>query len=172
MAWRQIAQSAAPTPGPLKRSPGKRPRPSPFPYRVSRRPGVFMCPPGLLVPTRIPTVNVTFGAIVEVAFTIRCVAAGRLRVTTATTGTYLDPDGYGLTIYLPGTNTFTHTSVSTNGTVTFSGPVGDYLLTLLEIMPNCNTVLPNPRVVAVTAGSETSVTIDVACDAPSEIAFV
>ncbi len=118
------------------------------------------------------TVNVTFGAIVEVAFTIRCVAAGRLRVTTATTGTYLDPDGYGLTIYLPGTNTFTHTSVSTNGTVTFSGPVGDYLLTLLEIMPNCNTVLPNPRVVAVTAGSETSVTIDVACDAPREIAFV
>lgn len=118
------------------------------------------------------TVNAKFGEFVEVAFTIRCVVAGRLRVTTATTGPYLDPDGYDLEIRLQGTSSGTRAAVQTNGTVTFTGVLGNHLLTLFGIAPNCDPVLPNPRVVAVTGGGETSVTIDITCAAPRELAFV
>jgi hypothetical protein len=118
------------------------------------------------------TVNVPFGDWAYVAFTIRCVPAGTLRVTTATTGTFLDPSGYQLDIRLQGASSGTLTSLLTNGTVTVPGLLGNYLLTVLEIAPNCNTVGPNPRAVAVAASGETSVTVDIACDTPRELAFV
>ena len=119
------------------------------------------------------TVNITFGATVEVAFTIRCVPAGGLRLTTATTGPYLDPNGYDLELRPEGPSSVTHATVLTNGTVTVSGLLpGNYRLTLFDILPNCDAVSSNPRVVAITAGSETSVTFDIKCDAPRQLAFV
>jgi Tol biopolymer transport system component len=118
------------------------------------------------------TVNVAFGATVAVAFTIQCVAAGSIRVTTATTGAGLDPNGYELDIRLQGASSGTSTALLTNGTVTVSGLLGNYLLTLLDVMPNCDVVMPNPRLVAVAVGSPTIVTLDVTCAAPRELAFV
>ena len=119
------------------------------------------------------TVTITFGTTVEVAFTIRCVPAGGLRLTTATTGPYLDPDGYALELRPEGPSSTTQATVLTNGTVTLSGLLpGNYRLTLFDILPNCDAVSSNPRVVAITAGSETSVTFDIRCDAPRQLAFV
>jgi Tol biopolymer transport system component len=119
------------------------------------------------------TVTITFGATVEVAFTIRCVPAGGLRLTTATTGPYLDPNGYDLELRLEGPSSATHATLLTNGTVTLSGLLpGNYRLTLFDIVPNCDAVSSNPRIVAVAAGSETSVTVDITCDAPRQLAFV
>jgi Tol biopolymer transport system component len=118
------------------------------------------------------TVNVAFGQTVQVAFSIQCVLSGSLRVTTATTGPYLDPNGYDVEIRLQGETSGTHAGVSTNGTVTFSRLLGNYQLTLFDVMPNCDVVMPNPRVIAVPGGSQTSVTLDISCGAPRELAFV
>ena len=121
----------------------------------------------------VRTVSITFGATVEVAFAIRCVAPGSLRVTTATTGVDLDTSGYTVDIRLQGASSATRATVSTNGTVTISGLFpGDYLLTLFDVTPNCQAVMPSPRLAAVAAGSETSVTLDVRCDAARQLAFV
>jgi Tol biopolymer transport system component len=120
----------------------------------------------------VRTVSITFATTAQVAFAIRCVPAGGLRVTTATTGPFLDPNGYDLEVRLQGASSSTHINALTNGTVSFSGLLpGNYLLTLADIMPNCDAV-PNPRVVAVAGGSETSVTIDLTCEAPRQLAFV
>jgi len=119
------------------------------------------------------TVIVAYGATVEVAFALQCVPAGSLRVTTATTGPYLDPTGYDLDLRIQEAGSSTHAAAFTNGTVTVSGLLpGNYLLTVLDMAPNCDAVTPNPRVVAVSGGSETSVTIDITCDASREFAFV
>ena len=116
--------------------------------------------------------NITFAAIADVAFAIRCVAAGGLRVTTTTTGPYLDPNGYDLEMRLQEREA-THAGLLANGTVTLSGMLpGDYQLTLLDIMPNCDAVMANPRIVAVAGGSVASVAIDITCSAPRELAFV
>jgi WD40 repeat protein len=117
------------------------------------------------------TADVSFGATVEVAFIIRCVPAGSLLVTTATTGSFLDPNGYELDIVPQGATSGTRTHVSTDGTVTVPGLLGSYLITLLEVVPNCD-VVSNPRVVAVAAGSPISVTLDITCAAPRELAVV
>lgn len=117
------------------------------------------------------TVDVSFGVTAAVAFTIQCTSAGTLQVTTATTGTFLDPNGYELEIRLQGGST-TLKSLSHNGTVTVSGLLGSYVLTLFDLMANCDVALPNPRAVAMTAGATTAVNFDITCGAPREIAFV
>jgi Tol biopolymer transport system component len=119
------------------------------------------------------TVAVTFGATVEVAFVIRCVQAGSLRVTAATTGVDFDASGYTVDIRLQGGSSATRAAVATNGTVTISGLLpGSYLLTLFDVTPNCQAVMPSTRAAAVAAGSETAVTLDVRCDAATQLAFV
>lgn len=117
------------------------------------------------------TVDVSFGVTAVVAFTVQCTSAGTLRVTTATTGTFLDPNGYELEIRLQGGAADTR-SLSTNGTLTVSGLLGNYVLTLFDIMANCDVAMPNPRVVAMVDGSTTAVNLDITCGAPSEIAYV
>ncbi len=118
------------------------------------------------------TVDVSRGTIVEVAFTVQCVAAGSIRVTTVTTGSHLGGNGYELEIRSQGGSSGTRTFISSNGTVTFPGLNGNYLLTLFEVMPNCDVATANPRPVAVAVGSPTQVTIAITCEAPRELAFV
>ena len=117
-------------------------------------------------------VNVTSGPAVDVAFVIRCVLPGALQVTTATTGVNPDPNGYSLEIRIQGSSSVTQTAVATNGTATVSGLLpGNYLLTLFDVAPNCDVVVPGPRAVAVTSGSATPVTLDISCVAPDEFAY-
>jgi Tol biopolymer transport system component len=116
--------------------------------------------------------DVTLGMTVEVAFVITCPPAGGLRVTTATTGVHLDPNGYDLEIRREGSNSVTHTAAAANGTANVSGLApGNYLLTLLDVATNCDVVAPSPRAVAVVSGSATPVTFDVSCVAPRELAY-
>lgn len=120
-------------------------------------------------------VTVGYGATAEVAFTIRCVQSGSLRVTTSTIGTNLDPDGYFFYLFPEGPNAQAGASarVGANGTVTLSTLLpGNYQLTLFDIMANCDAVLSNPRGVTVASGSATPITLDVACVAPRPLAFV
>jgi Tol biopolymer transport system component len=117
-------------------------------------------------------VNVTSGPAVDVAFVIRCVSPGAMQVTTATTGVHPDPNGYSLEIRLQGSSSATLTAVATNGTATVSGLLpGNYLLTLFDVAPNCDVVVPGPRAVAVTSGSATPITFDISCVAPGEFAY-
>jgi dipeptidyl aminopeptidase/acylaminoacyl peptidase len=118
-------------------------------------------------------VNVTSGPAVDVAFVIRCVTPGALQVTTATTGVHLDPNGYSLEIHVQGSSSaVAQTAVATNGTATVSGLLpGNYLLTLFDVAPNCDVVVPGPRPATVTSGSATPITLDISCVAPGEFAY-
>jgi Tol biopolymer transport system component len=116
---------------------------------------------------------VTVGATVEVAFTVRCEQPGSIQVTISTTGVNLDTNGYGLQVLLEGETLIVSEGVPANGTATYSGLLpGNYLLTLADMVSNCESVEPMPRPVAVTSGTTTSVTLNVSCEAPREIAYV
>lgn len=118
-------------------------------------------------------VNVTSGPAADVAFVIRCLTPGALQVTTATTGVHLDPNGYSLEIHVQGSSSaVAQTAVPTNGTATVSGLLpGNYLLTLFDVAPNCDVVVPGPRPATVISGSATPITLDISCVAPGEFAY-
>jgi Tol biopolymer transport system component len=125
-----------------------------------------------VVDTNPRSVDVTQGAIVDVAFAIRCEQPGSIRVTISTTGVNLDANGYALDIRLQDTLVMS-AGVPTNGTVTYSGLLpGNYTLTLSDMVPNCQLAGTVPRAVTVASGSTTSVSLDITCEAPSEIAYV
>lgn len=119
------------------------------------------------------TVEVAFGATAEVTFAVRCGPEGRLQVTTATTGVDLDLNGYSVNLRRDGVSSSADVRVPANGTFTFSGLLpADYLLTLSDVMPNCDAAGPNPRRITVGEGNLTSTALDVTCAAPTQLAFV
>jgi Tol biopolymer transport system component len=118
------------------------------------------------------TVNVPGNGVVNVAFAIVCVTSGSFRVTTSTTGTFVDPNGFALatrSLNTGGSLSVTH--VPANGVITISGELGDYRLTLLDIMPNCDLTTPNPQTATATAGAPTAVNLEIKCDNPTDLAF-
>ncbi len=111
------------------------------------------------------TVSVAGGATAEVAFAITCAAlppaAGTLRVTTATTGAELDPDGFTVTVDAgpdwPG---------PVNGaTIVANLPAGDHTVALGGVASNCVVEGTNPRTASVAAGATAEVTFAVTCTA-------
>ncbi len=120
-----------------------------------------------------PRVTVANGQTADVRFTISCVTAGSLQVTTTTAGVELDSNGYQIYIQRPGPIGFAGAHTSVNGTVTLGSLLpGDYLLTLFDVAPNCDPVSPSPRIVSVGAGSPTPIVVEVRCSAPAQLAFV
>jgi Tol biopolymer transport system component len=115
--------------------------------------------------------NVPFGGTVQVALTVRCVAAGSLVVTTVVTGDDYPLSGYDLTVYQVDGGTSTAARVPTNGSLTIPGAPGQYRL-FLTVAPNCVLVPPNPIVAVVLVGALTPVTFGVVCDGPRRIALV
>lgn len=86
---------------------------------------------------------------------------GNLDVTTTTTGSSLDPDGYTATV--DGT---TSRSVPTNGSVTFSGlAAGSHTVTLSGVAANCLVSGGDARTVNVPAGGTASAAFAVSCGA-------
>jgi hypothetical protein len=86
---------------------------------------------------------------------------GDLDVTTVTTGSDLDADGYTVTV-----DRTTSQSIGTNGTVHFvSLPEGDHRVELSGLASNCTPSGANPRTVTVVGGSVASTTFDVTCTA-------
>ncbi len=84
---------------------------------------------------------------------------GGLAVTTSTSGSNLDPDGYTVTV--DGT---TRQPIATNGSVTFTGLAeADHRVALSGVAANCTVSAPNPRTVSVPAGTAAT-TFAVTCD--------
>jgi hypothetical protein len=86
---------------------------------------------------------------------------GDLDVTTVTTGSDLDPDGYTVTV-----DSTTSQAVGTNATVRFSALAeGSYTVRLTGVAANCAVSDSNSRTVALVAGGVASTTFDVTCTA-------
>ncbi len=107
------------------------------------------------------TVSITVGNTTATTFSVSCApTTGSLAVTTNTTGSNLDPDGYTLTV-----DGGQSKAIGINNTVTISGlSPGDHSVQLNGVAQNC-TVTSNPRTVSITAGSTTTTTFTVICAA-------
>src|SRR5437762_9468375 len=105
------------------------------------------------------TVTLT-GSSATASFSVNCTATtGSLTVTTSTTGSNLDPDGYTVTV------DGNQKAIGINNSVTFSGlSPGNHSVQLNGLAQNC-TVSSNPRTVSITAGSTTKTTFTVSCAA-------
>src|SRR5438552_1422144 len=111
------------------------------------------------------TVSLLAGLVGATTFSVTCVAqstTGNLAVTTNTTGSNLDPDGYTLTV-----DGGRSQAIGINSTVTIIGlSPGSHSVQLNGVAQNC-TVTSNPRTVSITAGSTTSMSFSVSCGATS-----
>ena len=116
------------------------------------------------------TVTVPSGASVTVGFSVTCaLGTGSIEVTTRTTGSNLDADGYRLAV-----DAATPQTVDINTLVTLGGlSTGTHTLRLLGIANNCRLEGNSSRSVEVVAGTTAPVTFGVSCAAPvpSLIAF-
>ena len=94
---------------------------------------------------------------------------GSIAVTTRTSGSDLDPDGYVVRTDGEWDYTATPTPIAVNGTVTLRAIVaGAHTLTLKEVAPNCDGASLNDREVVVVAGAATQVVFEVVCNGVSE----
>jgi Tol biopolymer transport system component len=114
--------------------------------------------------------TVAAGASAEVSFTVTCSAgtptSGSIKVTTATSGAALDPNGY--TVSVDGGSPRT---IGVNESVTLENiSTGDHSVALAGAASNC-TVADNPRTTTVTAGNTAQVAFQVNCSAAAKIAF-
>ena len=84
---------------------------------------------------------------------------GSVQVTTSTTGTGFDPNGY--TVRMDGSAS---QSVGVNGMVTFSSlEAGNHTVELTALGLNCRVSGVNPLTVSVTVGATAQATFDVVC---------
>jgi hypothetical protein len=112
------------------------------------------------------TVTVTDGSTAGVGFAVTCGPAsagdGQIVVTTATTGSNADPDGYA--ILLDGSRAGSIPSV---GTATLGGvPVGSHTIGLDSVAAGCQVAGDNPQTVAVVADSTSAAAFAVTCSTP------
>ncbi|MFL5954844.1 MAG: hypothetical protein ACJ76I_12135, partial [Gaiellaceae bacterium] len=106
------------------------------------------------------TVSVVAGTTTTLGFNVSCLTThGDLRVTTATTGVELDPDGYAVRV-----DGGTPQAVAINGSVTFAAlTAGSHSLTLSGLAANCTVSGANPQTVTVAAGTTTTSSFAVSC---------
>ncbi len=87
---------------------------------------------------------------------------GSIEVTTVTTGSPLDPDGYVLTV-----DGGEEQAIGVNETVTLAEvEEGDHELELTGLTPGCTVNSPNPLVVTVVTGETVPASFVVACEFP------
>jgi Tol biopolymer transport system component len=104
------------------------------------------------------SVTVTIGETSELGFAVTCAPVGSIQVTTATTGSSLDPDDYAVSV-----DAGTPQTIGSNATLAFEGlPVGTHSVALSGIAGNCHLDGDNPRTVEVSEAS-TAVTFDLTC---------
>lgn len=125
-----------------------------------------------------PTRKVFIGAgqTAELGFEVHCLESGSLEVTSKATG--IEVDEYGLFTLRPIDPAFANSSwggqIPLNGTTTV--PVSllprDYILTLEDLTPNCDPAIASPRLVTIAPGRPTSISLDITCTAPRQLAFV
>jgi len=111
------------------------------------------------------TVTITAGQTTPATFTVTCVAppptTGDLTVTTTTSGSDLDPDGYTVTV--DGTDR----AIPTNSSgITFSGlAAGPHTVGLSSVASNCSVSGSNPRNADVPAGGVGRADFTISCTA-------
>jgi hypothetical protein len=108
-------------------------------------------------------ITVAAGQTVQVPFNVTCVppgpGAGTLEITTSTSGS--DPDADGYSVSLDGA---VSQPIGSNARLSLSNiPGGVHRVDLLGIAANCRLSDPNPRRVTVTAGATASVAFAVSC---------
>src|SRR5690349_16574021 len=108
------------------------------------------------------TVNVPGGGTATASFAISCAATtGNLGVTTNTTGSNLDPDGYTVTL-----DGGASQAIATNGSVTFSGlPAGSHTVVLSGVAANCTVSGGTSRTVNVPSGGTATAGFAITCAA-------
>lgn len=117
-----------------------------------------------LTSTNPQTVNVVAGATATASFTITCSGPqpGSLIVTTSTTGSNLDPDGYKVTI---DGDTSTAKSIGVKDSTTFANlSAGSHTATLSGLAANCSATT-NPQSVTITTGATTRAAFSINCSA-------
>src|SRR5207248_741592 len=105
------------------------------------------------------TVNVPAGGTASTTFSVSCAApppeTGNLTVSTSTSGSNLDPDGYTVTVDGGASQT-----IGTNGSVTFTGlSAGSHSVALSGVAANCSVSGANPPAVTVPAGGTASASL-------------
>lgn len=99
------------------------------------------------------TAGATFGVICT------SFSAGRIVVTTHTSGTFTDPDGYSVSL-----DGGTARAIGTAETVIFSEVApGTHSVKLTGMSPGCGFWLANPKRISVIAGAAVNVSFDVLC---------
>ena len=141
------------------------------------RPGVYQVSIENLRPNCGPTdgpvtreIDVPSGGEISVAFAIRCLALGTLRVTNATTGTDHDPNGY--VVGLPASG-HPDLLLPAGGEVSWSGLApGVHYLRLDGVAENCTLGGGAERQVVIPEGGSTTVALDVSCAPVTQLVFV
>jgi Tol biopolymer transport system component len=112
-------------------------------------------------------ISVTGGATTDVTFAVTCVPTTEIQVTTITTGSAVDPDGYEVTL-----DGAAAQAIGSNATLALEGPaLGTHNLALSGVASNCHIEGGDTRTVEVVPGS-TVVTFDLTClGADALIAF-
>jgi hypothetical protein len=109
------------------------------------------------------TVNVPAGGTASTTFTVSCAATtGNLTVSTSTSGSSLDPDGYTVTV-----DGGSPQAIGINASVTFTGlAAGSHSVVLSGVASNCTVSGGNTQTVNVPAGGTASTTFTVSCTTP------
>lgn len=112
------------------------------------------------------SVSVPAGGTASTSFAVSCAApppqTGNLTVTTSTSGSNLDPDGYTVTV-----DGGASQAIGTNGSVTFNGlSAGNHSVALSGVAANCSVSGGTSRTVSVTAGATATTSFSVSCAAP------
>ena len=105
--------------------------------------------------------TVTAGTTATVTFAVTCGTNASIEVTTATTGSPLDPDGYSLRL-----DGGAGQAIGINASLTLSVSAGSHSVGLTGVASNCTIAEANPRPVTVSAGAQASVSFTVTCAPP------
>jgi hypothetical protein len=97
------------------------------------------------------------------AFRVAATAVGDLEVTTLTTGTNPDPDGYTVTVD-ESESTVRWQSLGASETILLSNiPAGSHEVELVDVAPNCAASGNNPRTIDISEGESSSISFEVNC---------
>jgi Tol biopolymer transport system component len=108
------------------------------------------------------SVSVASGGTASTTFVVTCGPLfGVMRVTTATSGEEIDPDGYALSV-----DGASGPAIGTDETLDLTDVTsGVHQLELVDVASNCEVTGENPRSVTVPAGGQTAATFSVTCAA-------
>lgn len=116
--------------------------------------------------------RVEAGASSEVQFAILCSATGSVKVTTATSGTDIDPDGYLVCVDRSGSDCHWNARAHPNDLVTIAGvTAGLHAVRLVGAAGNCSVSGTTARAVTVPSDGAAAVTFDVGCVVAERIAY-